>query len=180
MEEAKILHEVGLGLTGRQCAFSEDSTPAYMAPREDPLVVCARVRSTGSGATHWQAETTTPTGLCNQVEQVLPMLTGDLILDFHVKECAPIARAVVAPYEPIAGMFLARMAHTPTNAEHAVAVRYTFQQVQSWIERAFCLLVNMQYPHTMYATAAATATATAAVDYAQQTPASAAVLMGVD
>ena len=29
---------------------------------------------------------------------------------------------------------------------HAVAVRYTCQQVEDWLERAFCLLSNIEYP----------------------------------
>lgn len=178
MEEAKILHECALGLTARQNAFSEDETPPYMVPREDPLVVCARVRSVSDGATHWQTEASNPTSFRNQVEQVLPMLTLELVLDFHVKERAAIARAVVTNGS-VAGTFLARMAHTPTNAQHAVAVRYSFKQIEGWIERAFCLLVNTKYPQAETFSNAA-ASPDVPVQCPQETPVSAEILMGVD
>jgi hypothetical protein len=129
----------------RSTTFSADQTTPYLKKREEPLVVCARVRSLIDGRTHWQTEAADQLGFRAAVAQVLPMLTPELVLDFHVKERAAVARAVVHACQQPA-MFAARMAHTPMPGEHVVAVRYTFQQLEDWVERSFCLLSNIEYP----------------------------------
>lgn len=131
----------------RSTHFSLDQSAPFVRTRPDgELAVCARVRSIADGRTHWQAEATDQADFRSQVASVLPMLTHEVVLDFHVKERAAVARAVVHPCQQ-PGLFTARMGHTPMAGEHAVAVRYTFQQVVDWVERAFCLLSNIEYPN---------------------------------
>jgi|MDSW01.1.fsa_nt_gb hypothetical protein len=131
----------------RSTNFSTDQTAPFVRKRVDgETAVCARVRSIADGTTHWQTASIDQTEFRSQVAGVLPMLTHEMVLDFHVKERAAVARAVVHPCQQ-PGLFTARMGHTPMAGEHAVAVRYTFQQVVHWVERAFCLLSNIEYPN---------------------------------